>query len=74
MTWQPWDERGEDVWVHTQAAVRASSEILTMSLKGYHPFAAQGGTTLFDAVRVVDLGPWTWQAVSWVVKLLFDTQ
>jgi hypothetical protein len=26
-------------------------------LKGYHPFAAQGGATLFDDVRVVDLGP-----------------
>jgi len=25
--------------------------------KGYHPFAAQGGATLFDDVRVVDLGP-----------------
>jgi hypothetical protein len=26
-------------------------------LKGYHPFATQGGATLFDDVRVVDLGP-----------------
>jgi len=26
-------------------------------LKGYHQFATQGGATLFDDVRVVDLGP-----------------
>ena len=26
-------------------------------LKGYHQFAAQGGATLFDHVRVLDLGP-----------------
>ena len=30
---------------------------LTVFLKGYHPFAVQGGATLFDNVRVVDLGP-----------------
>ncbi len=74
MTWQLWDETGEDVWVHTQATVRAGSEILTMSLKGCHPFAAKSGATLFDAERVVDLGPWTWQAVLQVAQLLFDTQ
>ena len=32
-------------------------QALTVFLKGYHPFAAQGGATLFDNVRVVDLGP-----------------
>jgi hypothetical protein len=57
VTWHPWDEVGEDVWVHTQLTVRASSETLTVFLKGYHPYAAQGGATLFDSVRVVDLGP-----------------
>jgi hypothetical protein len=43
--------------VHTQVVVRASGEVLTVFLKGYHPFAVQGGATLFDNVRVVDLGP-----------------
>jgi D-lyxose ketol-isomerase len=57
VTWVPWDETGEDVWVHTQLTVRASGETLTILLRGYHPFAVQGGATLFDDVRVVDLGP-----------------
>ena len=53
----PWDETGKDVWVHTQVTVRARGETLTIFLKGYHPFAVQGGATLFDDVRVVDLAP-----------------
>jgi hypothetical protein len=57
VTWTPWDETEEEAWVHTQAIVRASGTALTVFLKGYHPFAAQGGATLFDDVRIVDLGP-----------------
>ncbi len=57
VTWYPWDETEEEVWVHTQVTVKASHESLTVFLKGYHPFAAQGGATMFDSVRVVDLGP-----------------
>ena len=57
VTWHSWEEVGEDVWVHTQVVVRASSETLTLFLKGYHPFAAQGGATLLDDVQVTDLGP-----------------
>jgi hypothetical protein len=53
--WYPWDETGEDVWGLTQVTVRATGETLTVFLKGYHPFAVQGGATLFDDVRVVDL-------------------
>ncbi len=56
VAWHPWDETGEDIWVHTQVTVQASGETLAIYLKGYHPFAAQGGATLFDDVRVVDLG------------------
>jgi hypothetical protein len=56
VTWNPWDETGADVWVYAQVMVRASGETLTVCLKGYHPFAVQGGATLFDDVRVVDLG------------------
>jgi hypothetical protein len=51
--------------------VRATGEILTVFLKGCHPLAAEGGATLSDDVRVVDLRPWTWQAVSQVVRFLF---
>ena len=57
VTWHPWDEVEEEVWVHTQVVVRAGGEALTLFLKGYHPFATQGGATLFDGVRVIDLGP-----------------
>jgi hypothetical protein len=57
VTWYAWDETGEDVWVHTEVTVRASGERLTIFLKGYHPSAVQGGATLFDDVRVMDLGP-----------------
>ena len=56
VSWTPWDETEEEVWVHTQLVVKATGETLTVFLKGYHPFAAQGGATLFDDVRVVDLG------------------
>ena len=56
VVWYTWDETEEETWVHTQVTVRASSETMTVFLKGYHPFAAQGGATLFDDVRVVDLG------------------
>jgi hypothetical protein len=55
--WHPWDEAEEETWVHTQVLVRASGPSLTVFLKGYHPFAAQGGATLFDDVRVFDMGP-----------------
>lgn len=57
VTWYPWDETPEDAWVHTQVTVQARDGSLTLFLKGYHPVAMQGGATLFDDVRVLDLGP-----------------
>jgi hypothetical protein len=57
VTWYPWTETAEDIWVHTQVTVRATGENITLFLKGYHPWAAQGGATLFDDVRLTDLGP-----------------
>jgi hypothetical protein len=57
VTWYPWDEKQEDAWAHTLVTVRAKGGSLTVFLKGYHPFATQGGATLFDDVRVLDLGP-----------------
>ena len=57
VTWHPWDETEEEIWVHTRVVVQATGQSLTIFLKGYHPFATQGGATLFDDVRVVDLGP-----------------
>jgi hypothetical protein len=57
VTWVPWDETGEDVWVHTQLTVRASGETLTILSEGatIH-LPSRGGAMLFDDVRVVDLG------------------
>ncbi|MBU0491363.1 MAG: hypothetical protein KKA73_19445 [Chloroflexi bacterium] len=57
VTWTPWDDAREDVWAHTQVVVRARGNSLTVFLRGQHPRAVQGGATLFDDVRVVDLGP-----------------
>jgi hypothetical protein len=56
VTWHPWNETAEDLWVNTEVSVLASGTSLTVFLKGYHPFAVRGGATLFDEVRVVDLG------------------
>jgi hypothetical protein len=57
VTWHPWKETAEDVWLHGQITVEAGGEALTVFLKGRHPAAVQGGATLFDDVRVIDLGP-----------------
>ena len=57
VTWHPWDGKEEEAWVHTQVIVRAKGSTLTIFLKGYHPAAVQGGATLFDDARIVDLGP-----------------
>jgi len=57
VAWHDWDELGEDIWVFTEVTVRASGDALTIFLKGYHPAAVRGGATLFDDVRVIDLGP-----------------
>jgi hypothetical protein len=55
--WLPWDEVAEDAWVHTEETVTAAGPSMTIFLKAHHPQPAQGGATLFDDVRVVDLGP-----------------
>jgi hypothetical protein len=55
--WFPWDEVAEDAWVHTEETVTATGPSITIFLKAHHPQPAQGGATLFDDVRVVDLGP-----------------
>jgi hypothetical protein len=57
VTQYAWDETTEDNWMHTQAEVQATGNMLLLVLKGYHPFDTQGGATLFDSVRVADLGP-----------------
>jgi hypothetical protein len=55
--WFPWGEAAEDAWVHTEETVTATDPSMTLFLRAHHPQPAQGGATLFDDVRVVDLGP-----------------
>ena len=55
--WFPWDEAAEDAWVHTEETITATGPSMTIFLKAHHPQPDQGGATLFDDVRVVDLGP-----------------
>ncbi len=55
--WFPWREVAENAWVHTEETVIATGPSMTIFLKAHHPQPAQGGATLFDDVRVVDLGP-----------------
>jgi hypothetical protein len=43
----------EEPW---QITLRATGESLAVFLRGNQRLAAQGGATLFDDVRVVDLG------------------
>jgi hypothetical protein len=57
VTWHEWGETADDTWLYTEVTVRAPGERLTVFLKGYHPVALRGGATLFDDVRVTDLGP-----------------
>jgi len=57
VSWYPWDEMEEEVWVHTQVTVQASGSAITIFLRGRHPVAVQGGATLFDDVHVVDMEP-----------------
>lgn len=54
--WFPWNATGEAQWLRTQTEIRASGPRLTIFLKAVHRVAAGGGATLFDDVKIVDLG------------------
>ena len=55
--WFPWDSGLEDTWVATEETVKATSERMTIFIRGHHPVAEQGGKTVVDNVSVTDLGP-----------------
>jgi hypothetical protein len=54
--WFPWASSAEDAWVPSEAIVTATSEQMTIFIRGYHPVAEQGGKTVIDNVSVTDLG------------------
>jgi hypothetical protein len=54
--WSPWADTREDTWVQTTIEFRATGPRVTLFLQAHHPFATAGGATMFDDVRVYDLG------------------
>lgn len=54
--WFPWNEQGAGKWLYTQVTMMATSDKMTLFIRGTHRVAASGGATLFDDVRVEDLG------------------
>ncbi|MEX1019593.1 MAG: hypothetical protein WDZ49_08040, partial [Litorilinea sp.] len=57
VSWYPWRDTTPDHWIATQETVRAESARMTIYLRGTHSAPVLGGNTMFDSVRVVDLGP-----------------
>ena len=54
--WSPWNETGDTQWLHMQVTVRATGTTVAIFLKAVHRVAAGGGATLFDDVKILDLG------------------
>jgi hypothetical protein len=56
VTWHPWRDLTPDWWIATQETVTATGASLTIFLRAVHPVAEPGGNTMFDTVRITDLG------------------
>jgi hypothetical protein len=56
VTWYPWKNGTEGDWGGTEETITATQDTLTIFIRGVHPLAEQGGKTVIDNVRVVDLG------------------
>ena len=54
--WFPWNEDLDDAWAKTSVTITATSDKMTIFLKGTHPYPEPGGILRLDAVSVVDLG------------------
>ena len=54
--WFPWGEDLDDQWARTEATITATSENLTVFIKGNHPYPEPGGTLRLDAISLVDNG------------------
>jgi hypothetical protein len=55
--WFPWDENVDDAWARTEETVTAASELMTIFIKGSHPYPEPGGALRIDSISVTDLGP-----------------
>lgn len=57
ITWYPWRENGQDIWLKTQETVVATGESLTVFIRGHHPLPEGGGALRIDSVSLFDKGP-----------------
>ncbi len=55
--WYPWNEDVDDAWGATSATVTATTETMTIFLKGSHPYPEPGGTLRLDNISILDIGP-----------------
>jgi hypothetical protein len=55
--WFPWVEDLDEKWAGTEATVTATSETLTVFIKGSHPYPEPGGVLRLDSIRIIDHGP-----------------
>ncbi len=55
--WFAWDESLEDQWSRTEETILATSERMTIFIKGAHPYPEPGGALRIDSISLVDLGP-----------------
>jgi hypothetical protein len=55
--WFPWADDAEDAWARTEATVTATGDVMTVFIKGSHPYPEPGGALRIDAISVVDIGP-----------------
>jgi hypothetical protein len=55
--WFPWAEEIDDAWARTEVTITALGEVMTVFIKGSHPYPEPGGALRIDAISVVDIGP-----------------
>jgi hypothetical protein len=54
--WFPWQEDLENAWSRTETTVTATGEVMTIFIKGTHPYPEAGGALRIDSISIVDLG------------------
>lgn len=55
--WFPWNQDFENQWSRTEETVTANGEVLTIFIKGFHPYPEPGGALRIDSISIVDKGP-----------------
>ncbi|MEM7346021.1 MAG: hypothetical protein AAF485_17415 [Chloroflexota bacterium] len=54
--WFPWDQDIDETWAKTEVTITATGDIMTIFIKGAHPYPEPGGTLRIDSISVVDIG------------------